>query len=50
MIGTGRWISIDSQEYKDLMDKWSRDAYREEMQVAKEEYESNEDMHGRLDQ
>ena len=44
----GKWMSIDSQEYKDLMDKWSNEAYAEEMECAEEEYLCNEDMHGRL--
>ncbi len=41
-------MKTDSKEFKDLMEKWSREAYAEEMSDAEEEYLANEDMHGRL--
>ncbi len=44
----GKWMSIDSQEYKDLMEKWGREAYAEEMSDAEDEYYASEDLHGRL--
>ena len=40
----GKWMSIDSQEYKDLMEKWSREAWTEETAAAAEESEAAQDM------
>lgn len=41
-------MKIDSQEYRDLMEKWSREAWAEETENDYEDYLANEDMHGRL--
>jgi len=41
-------MKVDSQEFTDLMKKWSDEAWAEEMNNAKEDYLANEDMHGRL--
>jgi len=41
-------MRTDSQEYKDLMEKWSREAWAEETSNACDDYLANEDMHGRL--
>ncbi len=41
-------MKTDSKEFLELMEKWSREAYAEEMESAEDEYYANEDMHGRL--
>jgi hypothetical protein len=41
-------MKVDSQEFKDLMKKWSDEAWDEEMEIAEDEYYANEDMHGRM--
>lgn len=41
-------MKVDSQEFKDLMRKWSEDAYKEELGNAIDEYYAHEDMMGRL--
>ncbi len=41
-------MKVDSQEFKDLMEKWSQEAWAEEMENAHDDYLANEDMHGRL--
>ena len=41
-------MKIDSQEFKDLMKKWSDEAWAEEVSMAHEEYLCHEDMMGRL--
>jgi len=41
-------MRTDSQEFKNLMEKWSRDAWAEETGNAYDDYLANEDMHGRL--
>jgi len=43
-------MKVDSQEFKDLMAKWSDEAYQDELEIAEEEYFINEDMHGRLEE
>ena len=41
-------MRVDSQEFTDLMKKWSDEAWAEEMGNAHDDYLANEDMHGRL--
>ncbi len=41
-------MKIDSQEFKDLMEKWSKEAWAEENGNTYDDYLANEDMHGRL--
>ena len=41
-------MKVDSQEFTDLMKKWSDEAWEEEMGNAHDDYLANEDMHGRL--
>ena len=41
-------MKVDSQEFRDLMKKWSDEAWEEEMGNAYDDYLANEDMHGRL--
>ncbi len=48
VAGKGGLMKTDSKEFLELMAKWSREAYGEEMESAEDEYYANEDMHGRL--
>ena len=41
-------MKTDSQEFKDLMKKWSDESWAEENQSAADEYACHEDMMGRL--
>lgn len=42
-------MKTDSKEYKDLMQKWSDEAWKKETDNAIEEYYEHEDMMGRLE-
>jgi len=41
-------MKINSKEYKELMQQWSDEAWKEEIDAAHEEYIEHEDMMGRL--